>query len=448
LQEEARETGKTQFVPDLKKVHQAAITWLALMEENLNLRPAGAPAGAWSVESPSLERASAERGAPASPRKGQAKAGGSLLIVDDDQDNRDLLARRLQRLGYQVAVAANGLEGLELIQARKFDLVLLDLIMPGMDGLEALRQARQRHSMSELPVIVITGRDSSADVVEALRFGANDYVTKPVEFAVVQARTETHLRFKQTQEQLKSRMDEIRKLAGSLEKRNEFIRGIFGRYVTDAVVQNLLETPQGLKLGGEKREVTVLFSDLRGFTATAESLPPERVVEMLNIYLGEMTEIISGYEGVIDEFIGDAILAIFGAPLRQEDHAERAVACALAMQLSMGRVNERLAGLGIPALKMGIGINTGRVVVGNIGSAKRAKFGVVGAPVNVASRIQSAAGGGQILLAESTAARMQPILSVRDKQMLSVKGIVEQLAVYNIDGLAGGYNLRLPAANL
>jgi adenylate cyclase len=281
-------------------------------------------------------------------------------------------------------------------------------------------------------------------VVEALRLGANDYLTKPAAFAVVQARAETHLKLKRAQLQLKAHMEEVRRLADALEQRNRFIQKVFGRYVTDEIVQTLLETPEGLKLGGESREVTILMSDLRGFTALTERLAPERVIEMLNVYLCEMTEIISGYDGVIDEFIGDAILTIFGAPIRKEDHPERAVACALAMQLAMGRVNEKLGRLDIKPLAMGIGINTGRVVVGNIGCTRRAKFGVVGTPVNVTARIQAAALGGQVLIAEASATRVGGILCSRDKITLMAKGIAEPLTLYDVEGLAGRHNLRLP----
>jgi class 3 adenylate cyclase/CheY-like chemotaxis protein len=366
-----------------------------------------------------------------------------LLIVDDDQDDRELLARRFQRHGFKVALAANGNEAIELIQARKFDLVLLDLVMHGMGGIETLKYLRQRRSMSDLPVIVLTGMDSSADVVEALHWGANDYVTKPAAFAVVEARVKMHLKLKRAQVQLKARVEEVRRLAGALEKRNSFIQQVFGRYVTDTIVQTLLDTPEGLKLGGEKCEVTILMSDLRGFTSLVEGLPAERVIEMLNLYLGEMTQVISSYEGVIDEFIGDAILTIFGAPIRSEDHAERAVACALEMQLVMARVNEQLKHSGSPPLGMGIGVNTGQVVVGNIGSTKRAKYGVVGTPVNVAARIQAAALAGQVLVTESTASHLGSKLSYSEKKLLAFKGITEPLTLYVIEGIGGRYNLRL-----
>lgn len=465
LQDEARKIGKPQFIPDLRKIHEAARTCLALMEKNLSLRPAAATqphtsASALPVHEPATDttiRGSREvpsagtdekeqgRPQPAPARRVAAKEqGGALLIVDDDQDARDLLARRFQHHGYQVAIAANGIEAIELILAREFDLVLLDLIMPGLGGLEVLKRVRQRRSMAELPVIVLTGMDSSASVVEALRLGANDYLTKPASFTEVHARAQTHLKLKRAQSQLKARMEEVRKLAAALEKRNRFIQQVFGRYVTDAIVQALLETPEGLKLGGEKREVTVLMSDLRGFTALAENLPPECVVEMLNIHLGQMTEIISAYDGVIDEFIGDAILAIFGAPIRKDDHCERAVACALSMQLAMSRVNEQLERVGRPRLAMGIAVNTGQVVVGNIGSAKRAKFGVVGTPVNVTARIQEVTRAGQVLIAEATASRLGTILLSRAKTTLVAKGITGPLTLYDVAGLGGQYNLRLP----
>src|SRR5512137_1014714 len=152
-----------------------------------------------------------------------------------------------------------------------------------------------------------------------------------------------------------------------LERRNQFIRKTFGRYTSDEVVEALLDVPDGLKLGGEEREVTILMSDLRGFTAMAARLTPQEVIGCLNLYLESMVEVITGYQGTIDEIIGDAILVIFGAPMRCEDDAAKAVACGLAMQLAMTEVNRRLTEKGAAELEMGIGIHTGRVVVRNIG---------------------------------------------------------------------------------
>ncbi|MCA9428814.1 MAG: adenylate/guanylate cyclase domain-containing protein, partial [Candidatus Omnitrophica bacterium] len=187
-----------------------------------------------------------------------------------------------------------------------------------------------------------------------------------------------------------------------LELRNRFIRETFGRYLSDKVVDSLLQSPEGLAMGGETRTVTVLMADLRGFIAKTQGLPPERVVQLVNVFLSAMTEVILRHGGTIDEFIGDAILVIFGAPVLGEDDASRAVRCALEMQREMVAVNEQNRALGLPEVEMGIGLSTGEVVVGNIGSERRAKYGVVGATVNLASRIESFTRGGDILLPDST----------------------------------------------
>ncbi len=229
------------------------------------------------------------------------------------------------------------------------------------------------------------------------------------------------------------------------------IRATFGRYLTDDVVATLLENPDGIKLGGDRRLITILTSDLRGFTALAERLPPEDVVQVLNLYLGTMAEIITAYQGTIDEFMGDGILVLFGAPMQRADDPQRAVACAIAMQLAMEQVNQELRSLsfaqvqklGLSTLKMGIGINTGEVVVGNIGSAKRAKYGVVGSQVNLTYRIESYTTAGQILVSESTY-RAVPEIKVLNCQQVNPKGVKEPINIYAVQGLGGKYNLALP----
>ena len=159
----------------------------------------------------------------------------------------------------------------------------------------------------------------------------------------------------------------VQERTAQLKQKNELICKLFGRYLSDEVVANLLSSPEGLKLGGQRRNITILISDLRGFTATSERKSPEEVVEILNFYLGCMADVISQYQGTIIEFMGDGILVLFGAPTAREDDAVRSVACACAMQLAMGEVNAKMKELGLPQLEMGIGLNTGEVVVGNIG---------------------------------------------------------------------------------
>ncbi len=221
------------------------------------------------------------------------------------------------------------------------------------------------------------------------------------------------------------------------------IRQIFNRYLTDEVVATILETPHGLKLGGERRKVTILMSDLRGFSAISERLPPESVVELLNIYLAAMTEVITQYRGTIDEFIGDAILVIFGAPIQRDADAQRAVACAVAMQLAISAVNDQLERLGLPQIEMGIGINTGEVVVGNIGSQKRAKYAVVGGHINLTSRIESYTVGGQIFISEATLNEAGSIIQIQHQKWVQPKGFEEAIAIFAVSGIGGDYNLFL-----
>jgi adenylate cyclase len=362
---------------------------------------------------------------------------GSLLVVDDNEMNRDMLARRLARRGYTVAVAEDGHQALAMLGTQPFDLVLLDIMMPGISGLDVLKTLRERYAVADLPVIMTTAKDQSEDIVTALKLGANDYVTKPLDFPVVLARTQTQL-------SLKRAMQDIQQLAAQLELRNRFIRETFGRYLTDEVVTSLLDSPEGLRLGGEKRQVTMLMSDLRGFTSLAERLTPEQVVTMLNRYLGIMVEIITRYQGTIDEFIGDAIFVIFGAPIQQQDDAQRAVACAVAMQLAMDAVNAQHRQEGLPEVEMGIGVHTGEVVVGNIGSDKRTKYGVVGSHVNLTGRIESYTIGGQILTSESTRQATGPGLRIVTQMEIEAKGIDQPITIYDVRGIAGTYNLFLP----
>jgi len=248
--------------------------------------------------------------------------------------------------------------------------------------------------------------------------------------------------------EVKSR-DEIGQLTAAFNemmeglRQRDFIRDTFGRYVTKEVVKELLDTSDGLKLGGEIREVTIMLSDLRGFTPIAESLRPDQVIEILNSYLSQMSRIISRYKGTINEFIGDAILTFFGAPVKYEDSPARAVACALAMQLGMEDVNRQNKEKGLPLLYMGIGINTGDVIVGNIGSKERAKYGVVGHNINLASRVEGATIGGQILITPSTYKQVKDLVIVRTVRSIRFKGVEEDIDLYDVIGIKAPYNLML-----
>ena len=240
---------------------------------------------------------------------------------------------------------------------------------------------------------------------------------------------------------LGERMNEM--IAGLRER--ERVKDIFGRYQSREVMRTLLESPEALGLGGEQRRITVMFTDLRGFTAISEQLPAQEVVRLLNHYFEYMVEVCERYNGTINEIAGDGLVVFFGAPLRNPAHARDAVACALAMQLVMEEVNRRSAELGLPPLEMGIGLNSGEVVVGNIGSSKRAKYTAVGSDVNLASRVESYTVGGQILASLAVLTDIGSGVEVRGAQEVHPKGVKEALTLYEIGGLqGGGYDLRLP----
>ena len=233
--------------------------------------------------------------------------------------------------------------------------------------------------------------------------------------------------FNKMTQQLKDSYEKLVELNKELERRNDFIRKTFGRYTSDEIVETLLDMPDGLKLGGEKREVTILMSDLRGFTALAERLEATEVVSLLNHYLSVMVEQIGKSGGTIDEIIGDAILVLFGAPLAMEDAAQRAVRCALEMQKAMTQVNDYNLQKGWPEIEMGIALHTGDVVVGNIGSTKRSKYGVVGTTVNLTARIEGFTVGGQVLVSPALMHAAGRGLVLGDQVQVLAKGMQEEL---------------------
>jgi len=221
------------------------------------------------------------------------------------------------------------------------------------------------------------------------------------------------------------------------------LKKMFGRYLSTEVMKSLIENPSALELGGERREVTIMMTDLRGFTALSERLEPEQVVQMLNAYFEVMVEVILKYNGTINEIIGDALLVIFGAPQEMSDRTQRAIACAIEMQNAMAEVNDRNRGSGLPELEMGIGLNETEVIVGNIGSSKRSKYAVVGSGVNMTSRIESYTVGGQILISESVRKKTGEVLRIDTQREVLPKGTETPLRIYEVGGIAGRYNMVL-----
>ncbi|MDX1735348.1 MAG: adenylate/guanylate cyclase domain-containing protein [Halioglobus sp.] len=352
---------------------------------------------------------------------------GFILAVDDLQENRELVARNLSRLGHFVVTAASGEEALKALAQSDVDVVLLDLLMPGMDGREVLRRIKEHPDWRATPVIVISGSQDMDGIIECIEAGADDYLFKPFNPVLLQARIKAGIERKRWHDR-----EELYRQ--QLERNEKFIRATFGRYLSDEIVTDILERPEGLELGGDLRRVSILMSDIRGFTTLSEHLAPAQVVTLLNRYLGAMTDIIMAHQGTIDEFIGDAILAVFGAPVSGDDDADRAVQCALAMQEAMNAINEQNRAEDLPTITSGIAINTGDVIAGNIGSERRSKYGFVGHPMNVTSRIEDSTGGGEIVISEHTLDSLKGDYILGDTREIRVKGIEETLRVHRILG--------------
>ena len=356
--------------------------------------------------------------------------GCSILVVDDLPENLDLMSRLLGKMNCSVITADTGMRALSLLENEAVDLVLLDLVMPNIDGKEVLARIKQSDHLRAIPVIMISGRQDMDQIVDCIQVGADDYLLKPVNSVLLNARIKSGLERKRWH-------DKEEQYREQLEKRELFIRKTFGRYISDAIVDEILESPEGLKLGGDLRSVTLMMSDIRSFTTLVEHLPPEQVVKLLNRYLGKMTDIILEHGGTIDEFLGDAVLAAFGAPSNMADHAQRAVTCAIAMQAAMDEINHQNLEDGLPEIEMAIALNTGEVVAGNIGSERRSKYGFVGHEVNITSRIEDAALPNEILVSERTLSCLNARhFDVGASRSLKPKGIEETLAVFPIKGNA------------
>jgi len=225
-----------------------------------------------------------------------------------------------------------------------------------------------------------------------------------------------------------------------------FIRDTFGRYLSKKVVNEILATPEGPKIGGRRETVTILMADLRGFTRFSENHDPEETMALLNRFLGKMAEIILSYDGMIDEFVGDGILTIFGVPEKHADDPARAVACALEMQNQLTDLNSEFSAEGYPTLAMGIGIHTGPVIVGNIGSEIRAKYGIVGRSVNIAARIESVTTGGQIYISDATYQLIAGQATVQPPETIMMKGLTQPLVCYAVEAIGAPYYVtqRMP----
>ncbi len=361
---------------------------------------------------------------------------GNLLIVDDNESSLNLLSHQLRKQGHQTRTASSGRQALEMMAEQSPDLVLLDLLMSDMNGFEVLQVMRKDEKLRAIPVIVVTGLQDKEGAARCIEVGAFDILIKPVNPMLLKARVTACL-------ERKAWHDKEKEYQGELEKSYAFIRKVFGRYLSDDIVKTILENDDGLQLGGGKQKVTVMMTDIRGFTALSQSLDPVDCVTLLNNYFGVMTPLLLKHGGTIDEFLGDAILAIFGAPIKRKDDAERALLCAIEMQRAMTTVNIKNQQMGLPPIQMGIGLNTGEVVVGNIGSIDRSKYGIVGHHVNLTSRIESFTVGGQILASEYTIKDCGAEVILGETAEVSAKGVKDPIKIHDILGLAEPHCITL-----
>ncbi len=340
-----------------------------------------------------------------------------ILAVDDNKQNLSLLQKALTAAQYEVVTAPDGATALELIGSAPPDLVLLDVMMPGLSGYEVCQHIRANEATCLLPVVMLTALTDVADRIRGIEAGADDFLSKPVNREELLTRVKSLLR--------------IKTLHDDLETKNHLLRSLFGRYVSEDVAAEIVADPgRHLKLGGDKREVTVLFGDLRGFTPLAEQLDPQDVVNILNSYLTLVIDAVFEFKGTLDKFRGDGFMAFFGAPMAREDDPLNAVRCALAIQERLMRI--AFAEFPDVRLHMGVGINTGIVIAGNIGSERRTDYTVIGNEVNTAQRFEANAGPGQILITGNTYDRVKDAVRVRELGVLRVSGKQEGVLAYDV----------------
>lgn len=320
---------------------------------------------------------------------------------------------------------------------------------------QALRQriAALEQDKRDLEIMLEMATDHADDLSDSLQQERNDLETMLeittdhgdiTSETLWQERDDLETMLEMTTDHADAIEADLQSQAEALGRRSQFIRQTFGRYVSEEVVAQLLDAPEGVELGGELRQVTIVMSDIRGSTALAERLAPQEVMTFVNRYLEAMVDVILAYRGTIIEILGDGLLVLFGAPLTRDDDAERAVACALAMQLRLHAINATHRQAGLPEVEVGIGIHTGEVVVGHIGSQQRTKYGVVGSAVNLTGRIESYTTGGQILISPTTYAATAALLTVSDQMTVAPKGIAAPITLYAASGIGGTHALYLP----
>ena len=330
-----------------------------------------------------------------------AEHGARLLVADDNKVNRLLMARNLALQGHQVESAENGRIALEMLRRGGFDLLLLDIEMPDMDGFQVMEQLAADPALRDVPVIVTSSLEGIDHVVRCIELGADDYLHKPVNPVLLKARIDSSLEKKRLRDQQKALVE---------------------RFATSAVAEDLARS--GFALGGKRVQATVMFCDIRGFTALVESQPPEETIELLNTWYTLMFEAISAQGGVVNQIIGDGLMAIFGAPLPLAEPALAAARAALDMTEMIELLNAERAALGKPALAIGVGLASGDVIAGYTGTQERATYTCVGDTVNLAARLEAhtKSAGRAILMDAATQAALAGRLATESLGEVQMKG--------------------------
>jgi class 3 adenylate cyclase/CheY-like chemotaxis protein len=363
-----------------------------------------------------------------------------ILVVDDVPDNVEVLQMRLERQGYEVVTAADGVEALEKLRALQPDLVLLDIMMPNMDGIETVKQIKADASLPFIPVLLVTARADAKDVITGLESGGDDYLTKPVDHAALSARVRAMLRIKALHDTVQDQATALAEWNRTLEERVaaqvaaiEKV-GLLKRFLAAPLAEMILSRGDPGILQSHRRDIVAVFCDLRGFTAFAETAEPEEVWAMLGEFHSALGPLVSRFEGTLDHFSGDGLLVFFNDPLPCPDPAARAARLAVEMRDAVAKLAPAWARRG-HALGFGIGMAQGYATLGRIGFEDRFDYTAIGAVVNLASRLCNAAENGQILTSGRLAAAVEDIAVIEDLGEREIRGMTRPVSVCNLAGL-------------
>jgi adenylate cyclase len=354
-----------------------------------------------------------------------------ILIVDDEPFNLDLLEQELMEYDYVIERAGDGVEALEKTASFKPDVMLLDFMMPRMNGLEVVKRLRQDQEHRSIPVILLTAKASQEDKVAGLDAGADDYVTKPFDAVELLARVRAMMRLKEMHDRLedwnRTLADTVKRQVADLERMARL-----KRYLAPQIAEAILGEENDL-FKTHRREITIVFLDLRGFTAFSDNSEPEEVMEFLHHYHSEMGKLIFKFEGTLERFMGDGIVVIFNDPIPCQEHAHKAARMAIEMRDRVKELRTAWRKKGYD-LDLGVGFVSGYATLGTMGFEGRMDYGTVGNLPNLASRLCAEAKGGQILTDQKTMGRLEEAFDAEPIEALSLKGIHKPVPAFNVIG--------------